>query len=185
MHPIQQISLRTSEGRKEVQSKLGLSLACIYKQRHATSNECRSKQHNASSEWQRDQLQLPNVQPSCSNSAEWSNSKRARYGECFSNIFSNAKARGKDEEIRYRIQSQDATGTGTVRTEEISDVNANEGTGNQASSTGGRAWARALIEENSIREWWCLLPALETNHPSTGPQRRKMSQTGPVGSTSF
>ena len=31
-------------------SKFGLPLACIYKQRHATSNECRAKQRNSSSD---------------------------------------------------------------------------------------------------------------------------------------
>ena len=30
-----------------MQSKFGLSLACIYKQRHATSNEYRAKRHQA------------------------------------------------------------------------------------------------------------------------------------------
>ena len=44
-----------------------------------------------------------NGQPSCSNTAKWSNSKWPRDGECFGNIISKAKARGKDEEIRYRI----------------------------------------------------------------------------------
>ena len=34
---------------------LHISLACIYKQRHATSNECRAKRHNSSSERQREQ----------------------------------------------------------------------------------------------------------------------------------
>ena len=28
----------------------------------------------------------------------------------------------------------------------------------QLPTTGGRAWARAQIEENSIREWWCSFP---------------------------
>ena len=50
----------------------------------------------------------------CSNSAKWSKSKRPRDGECFGNIISKAKARGKNEEIRYRIQNQHATGTNTV-----------------------------------------------------------------------
>ena len=40
---------------KKAQSKFGLSLACIYQQRHATSNECRAKQHNSSSERQREE----------------------------------------------------------------------------------------------------------------------------------
>ena len=43
-------SRRTSERSKEEQSKFGLPLACIYKQRHATSNECRAKQRNPRSE---------------------------------------------------------------------------------------------------------------------------------------
>ena len=47
--------------------------------------------------------------------------------------------RGKDEEIRYRIRNQDATGTGTVRAEEARAINADEGNGNQASTAGGRA----------------------------------------------
>ena len=59
-----------------------------------------------------------------------------------------AKAQGKDEEIRI----QDATRTGTVQAEEARAGNANEGTGNQAPTTGGRARARAQSEENSIRE---------------------------------
>ena len=91
-----------------MQSKFGLSLAGIYKQRQATSNECRAKQRNPSSEQQREQQQLSNRQPSCSNSTNWSNSKRPRDRECFGNIVSKAKAIGKDEEIRYRIRNQDA-----------------------------------------------------------------------------
>ena len=43
-----------------------------------------------------------------SNSAKWSIRKRTRYGKCFGNIFSKAKARRKDEEVRYRVQNQDA-----------------------------------------------------------------------------
>ena len=60
-------------------------------------------------------------------------------GQETENILSKAKARRKDEEIRYRIRSQDATGTCTVRAEETRAGNANEGTGNQAPTTGGRA----------------------------------------------
>ena len=81
--------------------------------------------------------QLPNGQPSCSNSAKSSNSKWPKDGESFGNIFSKAKARGKDE--GYRIRNQDAIMTGTVRVEEARAGNANEGTGNQALTTGGRA----------------------------------------------
>ena len=47
-----------------MQSKFGPSSACIYKQRHATSNECRAKQPSPSSERQREQQQLLNGQPS-------------------------------------------------------------------------------------------------------------------------
>ena len=80
----------------------------------------------------------PTESPVALNSAKWSNSKRPRDGECFGNIFSKAKAQGKDEEIRYRIRNQDAIGTGTVRAKEARAANANEGTGNQAPTTGGR-----------------------------------------------
>ena len=94
-----------------MQNKFGLSLAFRYKQRHATSNECRAKQRNPSSEQQREQQELPNGQPSCSSCAKWSNSKLPRDGECFGNIFSKAKAWGNDDEIRYLIRNINATGT--------------------------------------------------------------------------
>ena len=94
---------RISERSKELQSKFGLSLACIYQQRHAASNEYGAMQRKPSSERQREQQQLHNGQPSCPNSAK-SSSKRRR-----------------EEKIKkhcYRIQIQDATGAGTVRAEE-------------------------------------------------------------------
>ena len=64
-------------------------------QRHAISIKCRAKQCNSSSERQRESQQLPNGQPSCSNSTKWSNSMWPRYG-CFENIFSKANARRTD-----------------------------------------------------------------------------------------
>ena len=47
-----------------------------------------------------------------------------------------------------RVKNEDATKTGTVRSEEARAGNANEGTGNQASTAGGRA----QCEENNLRE---------------------------------
>ena len=68
---------RISERSKEVQSKFGLSLACIYQQRHATSNEYGAMQRKPRSEQQREQQKLRNGQPCCPNSAK-SSAKRRR-----------------------------------------------------------------------------------------------------------
>ena len=46
-----------------MQSKFGLSLACIYKRRHATINDCSAKQHNSVTERQQEQQQLPKNNP--------------------------------------------------------------------------------------------------------------------------
>ena len=40
---------------------------------------------------------------------EWSNIKQPRVAECFGNVFSKPKARGKDEKIRYQFQTQEET----------------------------------------------------------------------------
>ena len=52
--------------------------------------------------------------------------KRPGDGKCFGIIFSKAKAQGKDEEIRYRVRNQDATGTGNIQTKNARAVNADE-----------------------------------------------------------
>ena len=79
-----------------------------------TQPEMNAEQSNATQAMNSSESKLPNGQPSCSNSAKWSNGKWPRDGECFGINISKAKARGKDEKIRYRIQNQVATGTSTV-----------------------------------------------------------------------
>ena len=82
-----------------MQSKFGLSLARIYKQRHATRNESRAKQRNPSSERQREQQQLPNGQPSCSNCATASGQETENVSET-----SSAKQRREERMKGFDIE---------------------------------------------------------------------------------
>ena len=134
-----------------------LSLAWIYRQRYATSNEYRAKQNNSSNERQREQQKLPNRQPNCSNSAKWSQ-QVAKRRRIFRKHLQQSKGARKGRRNSMLNSNRYATGAGMVWAEEARARNANEGTGNQASTTGGGAWARAQNEENRIREWWCSFP---------------------------
>ena len=53
---------------------------------------------------------------------------------------------------KFDVEFKTKMRLGMVRAEQARAGNANKGTGNQATTTGGRARARAQSEENSIRE---------------------------------
>ena len=122
-----------------MQSEFGLSLACRYKQRHATSNQCRAKQHNSSSERQREQQNYQRDNPIAQT---WQNGATAS-GQDTENFSETSSAEQRREErmkkLDIKFEKKDANGTGTVRAEEDRAGNANEGTGNQASTIGRRA----------------------------------------------
>ena len=86
---------------------------------------------------------------------QWTTARAAITTQRTTQLIKQCKKRPGDEKIGYRNRNQIETRTGTVWAEEAGAGNANVGTGNQASTNGGRAWARAQTEENSIREWWC------------------------------
>ena len=106
---------RTSEWSKEVQSKFGPSLACIYKQKYATSNEFRTKQNSWSSELQREQQKYPTDNPvtqtvqngattrgqETENVSETSSAKQRRE-EMINKLISNLKPRSMQlEQARF------------------------------------------------------------------------------------